>query len=63
LGVRTLLLADHVDPTRFMTLDFWTTREAYMSFRERFASEFEALDQRFEQLTLQEVHAGDFDVI
>ena len=46
-----------------MTLDFWTTREAYMSFRERFASEFEALDQRFEQLTLQEVHAGDFDVI
>jgi hypothetical protein len=61
--VSTTLLADLHDPTRFMTLDFWTSPEACTAFRERCAAEFDALDRRFEQLTVQEVHAGDFDVI
>ena len=46
-----------------MTIDFWTSREAYASFRERFSREFEALDKSFEQLAVQEIHVGDFDVL
>ena len=61
--VRTTLLADREDPTRFMTLDFWTSREACVAFRERFAREFEALDRRFQEFTMQEVHTGDYDVM
>ena len=34
--VRTNFLGDRDNPTRFMTIDFWTNREAYLSFRERF---------------------------
>jgi hypothetical protein len=59
----TRFLGDRNNPTRFMTIDFWSSREACMSFRDRFRIEFEALDKRFEELTVQEVHVGDFDVL
>jgi hypothetical protein len=61
--IRTNFFVDRDNPTRFMTIDFWTSREACLSFRERFCSEFEALDKGFGQLTVQEVHLGDFDVL
>jgi hypothetical protein len=61
--IRTHLLGDCDHPTRFMTIDFWTSREAYLSFRKRFGSEFEALDKSFDQLTVEELHLGDFDVL
>jgi hypothetical protein len=61
--VRTDFLGDRDDPTRFMTIDFWTSREACLSFRERFRSEFDALDKSFEPLTVKEVHLGDFEVL
>lgn len=60
--VRTLFLRDREAPTRFLTLDFWTSREACQAFRERFRFEFESLDERFQALTLQENYLGDFDV-
>ena len=61
--IRTHLLGDRDHPTRFMTVDFWTSREACFSFRKKFSSEFEALDKSFDQLTVQESHLGDFDVL
>lgn len=61
--VRTLLLKDRESPTRFVTVDFWSSPKACMAFRERFAAEFEALDSRFEEWTLRETHMGDFDVV
>ena len=60
--VRTDLLSDCDNPARFMTIDYWTSREACEAFRERFDKEFEALDEGFEQFTVQETHLGDFDV-
>lgn len=60
--IRTVLLRDRQDPTRFITLDFWTSRDACEAFREKFESEFEALDGRCEALTHRETHVGDFDV-
>jgi len=61
--VRTTLLGDRDNPTRFMTIDFWASREACLSFRERFRGEFETLDKRFDQLTVHESHLGDFEVL
>jgi len=61
--LRTDLLRDRNNPTRFMTLDFWSSREACVSFQERFAAEYGALDKSFEHLTIEEVHLGDFDLL
>jgi hypothetical protein len=61
--ILTDLLGERNHPQRFVTIDYWTSREACVSFRERFAAEFEALDKQFERLTLQEIHIGDFDVL
>jgi hypothetical protein len=61
--VRTVLLKDRESSDRFVTIDFWTSRAAFVSFRERFASEFEALDRRFEALTLRENRVGEFEIV
>jgi hypothetical protein len=61
--IRTELFRDRDWLGRFITLDFWSSREACMGFRERFRSEFDALDAQFDRLTHRELHLGDFDVI
>jgi hypothetical protein len=61
--VRTILLADREDAARFLTLDFWSSCEACASFRLRFSSQFEALDNSFERFTTEEVQIGSFDVL
>ncbi len=61
--IRTNFLGDLENPARFMTIDFWTSREACLSFRDRFRSEFEALDKSCDRLTVQESHLGDFEVL
>jgi quinol monooxygenase YgiN len=58
--IRTDLLADCADPLRFATIDWWRSRKAYDAFRERFRREFEAIDRDCEELTLEELHIGDF---
>jgi hypothetical protein len=61
--IRTSLLGDRENPTRFLTLDFWSSYEACASFRERFASQFEALDKSFERFTTEEVQIGSYHVL
>lgn len=61
--VRTLLLRDRENPARFVTLDFWSSRQACEEFRRRYRSEFDVLDTKFEAWTLRETHLGDFDVL
>lgn len=60
--IRTDLLADRENPARFLTIDFWSTYEACLSFRERFSAQFEALDKSFERFMLEEVQIGSFHV-
>jgi len=60
--IRTCLLADRENPARFVTIDFWSSYDAWRSFRERFAGQFEALDRIFEQFTMKEVQIGSFNV-
>jgi heme-degrading monooxygenase HmoA len=59
--IRTELLQDPGNPRRYLTLDFWTSREAYESFRERHLTEYESLDAQCQGLTEQEQEIGSFE--
>lgn len=57
--VRTELNRDLKDSRRYLTLDFWTSKEAYESFRARYAVEYAAIDQECEALTDEEQLVGE----
>ena len=61
--VGTELNRDGKVPQRYVTLDFWTSRAAYVQFREANLAQYRALDQRCEALTEQEKELGCFDRI
>ena len=59
--VRTELNHDLKDSQRYVTLDFWVSREAYENFRQQHASQYAALDQEFEKMTEKELEIGQFE--
>lgn len=59
--IATELHRDIHTPNRFITIDYWTSKEAFDNFRKEFNKEFNSLDNRFEALTLTENHIGDFE--
>jgi len=59
----TELHRDRTQPTRFLTLDFWDSREALDRFRKAFADEYGALDARCESLTEREREIGRFEPV
>jgi len=59
--LRSELHRDRHRPRRFLSVDYWQSEEAYREFRQRFAAEFESLDDRCEELTEEEAHLGDFE--
>ena len=59
--VRTELNHDLKDSRRYLTLDFWISREAYENFRRQHAVEYGSLDQKFEELTERELEIGKFE--
>ena len=58
--VRTELNRDLKDSGRYLTLDFWTSKEAYESFRGKHATEYAAIDQECDALTVEETPLGEF---
>ena len=58
--VRTELNRDLKDSGRYLALDFWTSKEAYESFRAKNAAEYAAIDQECEALTVEETLLGEF---
>lgn len=60
---RTELHRDRTQPTRFLTLDFWESREACDRFRQANAAEYAALDARCESLTEREREIGRFEPV
>jgi heme-degrading monooxygenase HmoA len=60
--LRTELLKDRDDPTRYVTIDRWESFEAFSAFRRELGAEFEAIDRRFESITAEEAKVGEFDV-
>jgi heme-degrading monooxygenase HmoA len=56
----TELYRDRADPTRFVTLDFWLSPDAYHAFRRDFAEEYASLDAACEGLSSTERALGTF---
>lgn len=61
--VRTELYRDTKMPGRYVTIDYWRSEEDCRTFRRVFASEFEALDDRGERLTVAEDLIGEFSPV
>ncbi len=56
----TRLLRDPFHSSRYLTADFWDSREAYKNFQRKNREEYNALDASFESLTAREMHLGSF---
>ena len=56
--IDTLLLKDRGVANRYVTVDRWESEEAYERFRKAFAEEYQSLDERCQELTVQERSLG-----
>ena len=61
--VETQLIRDAAVPTRYLTLDFWTSPQAYDRFKKENQAEYKAIDQRCESLTKHESEIGRFQLV
>lgn len=57
----TELHRDISNNMRYVTVDYWVSKEAKDTFREQYAQEFAKLDQSCESLTERESFLGDFE--
>ena len=57
----TELLHDQTAQDRYLTIDRWTSRQAFDAFALECAAEYAALDRRCESLTLSEALVGQFE--
>ena len=61
--IRTELCRDQSNPFRYVTFDYWTSKDACASFRERNRSQFDVIDTEGEHYTASETNLGDFDLL
>lgn len=59
----TRLLHDLNRPATYLTLDFWTSRQAYETFMATHTAGYEELDAAGEELTLSEKKIGCFEKV
>jgi len=57
----TELLRDAGGADRYVTVDHWTSRDAYQAFRAQYAAVYSALDLRCQTLTAKETFLGEGD--
>jgi heme-degrading monooxygenase HmoA len=58
--IRTELIQDEQEASRYWTLDFWTSGAAYEAFRESRKDEYKIIDARCERMTKEEREVGRF---
>ncbi len=58
--IRTELIRDVKTPRRYLTLDFWTTRQAYLRFKKQNRAGYKAIDDQCLSLTEDEALIGEF---
>jgi len=58
--IRTDLLRDPLQSNRYLTLDYWQTHAAWVTFQTEYQREYAALDDHCSQFTTSEVHIGAF---
>lgn len=61
--IRTELLRALDSPTRFVTIDVWTSRQACLEFKQRHSAEFAAIDANCQAFTLRETLVGEYDLL
>ena len=59
----TILLRDSSQNGRYLTVDRWTSEEAFRHFKQEFAAEYAEIDKRCEALTESERLVGIFQRI
>jgi heme-degrading monooxygenase HmoA len=59
----TKLLRDLARPGRYLTLDYWTSREAFHAFKQEHAAEYATHDKQCESLTEREAMVGEFEEV
>lgn len=57
--IRTDLIRDRSNPRRYLTIDVWSSREAYLRFKKRNQDEYDAIDRGCVSLTESEVKIGE----
>ena len=58
----TELLRDSYEPGKYLTIDRWTSEEAFRAFRKQHDAEYEVLDRSCDALTTRETRIGAFAV-
>ena len=61
--IETQLIHDRSNSQRYLTLDFWTSKQAYSRFKKENRLEYNAIDQRCESLTESESRVGRFSIV
>ena len=61
--IKTELHRDINNKGRYVTIDYWTSQEACLKFREKYKEEFTAIDEQYETLTLKEISLGSFSIV
>ncbi|MDA4844218.1 antibiotic biosynthesis monooxygenase family protein [Hoeflea poritis] len=56
--VRTELLRDPDDPTRYRTGDYWQSREDFLNFLRDFSEQYDALGTECTDLAVERTNAG-----
>ncbi len=59
--ISTELMRDLKDPNRYITLDVWTSKQAYDLFRTAHLADYESIDRECEALTECENELGTFE--
>ena len=59
----TILIKDHDQTGRYLTIDVWEDRESYLRFKHRFAHDYCKIDQDCESLTGSERLIGIFEQV
>jgi heme-degrading monooxygenase HmoA len=59
--VGTELNRDLKDPGRYLTLDFWISKDAYDRFRDQHRADYQTIDKQCEALTEREIELGRFE--
>lgn len=58
--IRTELARSEYDPRKFVTVDVWDSKSSFEKFAKQYATEYDALDAQFKDLTLHEHKVGSF---
>ena len=59
--LKTELLRNTVEPTRYTTVDYWRSRTEYDQFKQQHAAEYLLLDQQGDRLTTAERLVGTIE--